>query len=1270
MHSGGMRFITGGPDIPEELLVARDRGDVVFFCGAGVSQANAGLPNFERLGREVIRILGAALDSTARRLLDKALEVGGMIGVGGLLSTDRVFGLLEREFEVRDVRLAVAEAIRPPDGYGLDAHHVLLDLATSRAGVTRIVTTNFDLLFEESSPDLPRWGPPRLPDPRNDREFRGIVHLHGRVDDDYIEPFDDEFVVSSADFGRAYLSDGWATRFIQSLLSRYQIVFVGYSADDPPVQYLLEALNLHSGTKARLFAFQEGDAGEAAALWEHRGVRAIPFDSSAGFGPLWETLAAWAVRARDVDGWYRGLIERAAAGPAATDPHFRGVVATVLATREGAHRIATMPETLDGRWLLALDPAQRYAPPGRVEPYDDTTEMFFPFDALGLDSDVPPKPRDPDDGYLRDAPPEGMLDSFEKNFLDDEDDGPAGTGVLRGAGVSAVATMPLRLASLGIWIQRVAHEPVTLWWAAHQQGLHPDIQRHIQSALRHSPDRFPDPVRKGWHWLFAAWSDRREDPDMVRYDLEARAARDGWSPSLVRDVVAMNRPRLEVEQAFGIRHPFHWQVPIPEGLMRLDVEYPRPHDPLPIPPGLVSYAIAQFRGNLELAIALEKEITGQDYVYLQTSRANDDGSELDEDSFGLTGPIVLFQNLMTRFIALDREGARTEVARWPVADEYVFARLRIWAAGRRDLLEASEAESIFSSLPDRVFWGSDHQRDLLYALRDRWPDFSSAERERLETRLREGSYPWWDDISGGPARVAAFYRLNRLFWLSEHGVVFSFDVGAEMAKLRILAPDWNQGAGAEAAASNAPEVFTVDTDDTPGQLMDVPIAEILARAHDASRMDIADRVQREPFAGLVKRRPVRAFLALVHAARRGEAPRRPWADFLGSDTRQADRPRMIHAIAARLCGLPIEQLRDVAYPVSDWMERNAERLFGDTSDALAPLWDRMIEALGSGADPPHRPDRSWADDALNAPVGRLVNLLMKDPAKDGLEIGAGYPRHWRDRLDQLLGLPGNLRRQALVMIAHRVTSLFAIDPVWTEAALLPFAEDGGQDGEAFWGGFLWAARIPRTELYLRLKPGLMTRALQPASRKAHSNIIAGMLLAGWGGALDAEEPERLIGDVEFREVLIHADNDLRRQVIRNLQQWSTGNQGRWRERVIPFLTDVWPKQRALRVPEIAGRLAEFALASGDLMPEVVAAVLPRLVPVRGGSLHTIALDSDNPDSPARRHPSTMLNLLEAVLPEDPQAWPYKFEKVIEILEQAPETSADPRLADLRRRRER
>ncbi len=49
-----MRFFENGPSIPDELLIARDEGRVVFFCGAGVSKARAKLLDFFRLVEKVI----------------------------------------------------------------------------------------------------------------------------------------------------------------------------------------------------------------------------------------------------------------------------------------------------------------------------------------------------------------------------------------------------------------------------------------------------------------------------------------------------------------------------------------------------------------------------------------------------------------------------------------------------------------------------------------------------------------------------------------------------------------------------------------------------------------------------------------------------------------------------------------------------------------------------------------------------------------------------------------------------------------------------------------------------------------------------------------------------------------------------------------------------------------------------------------------------------------------------------------------------------------
>ena len=70
-----MRFIADGPSIPDELLLARDQGRTIFFCGAGVSRARANLPDFFGLAKKVISTLGVSQKSPAYKLIREAQEI-------------------------------------------------------------------------------------------------------------------------------------------------------------------------------------------------------------------------------------------------------------------------------------------------------------------------------------------------------------------------------------------------------------------------------------------------------------------------------------------------------------------------------------------------------------------------------------------------------------------------------------------------------------------------------------------------------------------------------------------------------------------------------------------------------------------------------------------------------------------------------------------------------------------------------------------------------------------------------------------------------------------------------------------------------------------------------------------------------------------------------------------------------------------------------------------------------------------------------------------
>ncbi|RWO41339.1 MAG: hypothetical protein EOS11_18345 [Mesorhizobium sp.] len=1264
-----MRFLSNGPSIPDDLLIARDAGDVIFFCGAGVSRHRAGLPDFLKLGGDVINLLGAGERSLARKLFQRIRDIGPMDGVGGLVATDRIFSLLEREFEQKDVQAAVARAIRPADGSDLSAHRTLIDLSRGRDGTVRLVTTNFDRLFEQSVDGIACSGPPMLPNPRS-ASFEGIIHLHGRVNADYTGPGDEEFIISSADFGRAYLSDAWATRFMQSLLARFQIVFVGYAADDPPIQYLLEALNLHAGNRSRLFAFQPGSNIDDAALWEHRGVRAIPFDNSQGFDSLWDSLAAWAERARDVDGWYANLLVTAAAGPAALDPHVRGQIAHVISTREGARRASIADTPLPASWLLALDPRQRFDKPGLIDPYGESTERIDPYASLSFDFDTPPQPDEGDDDVLRDrAIPEGSWDAFAQTRDDQDDIQNPSFGDFSGERAPASGALSTRLNHLGIWFQRVAYQPIALWWAAGRGPLHPHIINMIQAWLRQEPDRWPDDVRRGWRFLIASWSDRRIHPNEGHFDLTHRVQREGWSEARVRDYADLFRPQLKVTRKFDICHPLSWpDTDRPNPFLSFDVEYPHPYQLLNIPNQNLAYAVSSFRENLDLARSLEAEISGSDHVYMQSTRPDDGGAPITHDSYGLTGPIALFQQLMGRLVEVAPASARAEIARWPAQDHYIFGRLRIWAAGLQ-ITPPAEAADILLGFPDDIFWGSEQQRDLLFAIRDRWNDFSEPDRARFEERLRTTAFPWSDSTRGGKARAEAYHRLDRLHWLASQGVAFSFDVDTEIAALRPVAEGWSERSGQEAADSNAPVVRSVDTDADPSALEHGPISDLLERARQAGQSDFFDFVERRPFTGLSEAKPARALAALGQAARKAEMPVSFWSAFLYAENRKTDRPRLVRAIAARLTSLAPEALSSIAYPVAEWLQGLGERVYGELAPLLDCMWEPLLAALPLREENrKHRVDSSWANDALNAPVGKLAQLLMKDPATKRRDPGEGFPAAWTTKQEQLLALPGDMRRHALVMLGFQINWLHAIAPQWTGQHLLTVVANENDDGDALWDGILWAARAPSRSLYELLRPGLLMRAMSPMRRRAEANVIGGFLLAGWGGDPDANPPEQLVTSAELRDILVESDDDLRGQILWHIEHWSANAEGKWRVRLVPFLKDVWPNHRTVRTPEMSTRLVDLAFASGDLFPQVVEAILPRLVPVRGGVLRGLALREETEKHPVLTYPAAMLDLLWAILAEDATLWPYKIEDILDVLSEALETRADPRLSELRRRR--
>lgn len=236
-----------GIDFPEIVLRAQRSGSLVIFAGAGVSMpAPSNLPNFDELADKVA-------DSTLRRGDGEPVDVflGRLAGKGV------------------KVHERVVKILTGPDSAPNSLHTDLLRLFRLTVNV-RLVTTNFDRHFTKAAEtvfaDTPEiYGAPALP---LGNDFAGIVYLHGSVDAPARR-----LVLTDADFGRAYLTDGWARIFLQRLFATHVVVFVGYSHSDLVISYLARGLPPDSG-EPRRFAITEEGRDER---WKYLGIVPISY---------------------------------------------------------------------------------------------------------------------------------------------------------------------------------------------------------------------------------------------------------------------------------------------------------------------------------------------------------------------------------------------------------------------------------------------------------------------------------------------------------------------------------------------------------------------------------------------------------------------------------------------------------------------------------------------------------------------------------------------------------------------------------------------------------------------------------------------------------------------------------------------------------------------------------------------------------------------------------------------------------------------------------
>lgn len=1274
-----LRFLAGGPSIPDDLLLARDQGRVIFFCGAGVSRARANLPDFFGLARMVVSNLGVDQDSPAYKLILEAQEIDRRVGISGVISADRVFGLLERDFSKHDIEEAVASALKPQEACDCSAHKILLDLATTPMGEVQLVTTNFDRLFEECGRSLKVWESPKLPNLTRPSEFNGIVYLHGRSTPTYSGAEKDGFILSSSEFGRAYLSDGWATEFIREILNKYVVVFVGYTADDPPVQYLLEALRKTTGRLENAYAFQSGDYNDAVARWRHKGVTAISYSSDNGHQALWQSLEIWADRARDPDAWISKVINTSKKGPSALEPHERGQVAHIVSTYEGVKKFHQGEVLPPADWLCVFDKYRRFAKSVRLDSLGAEGHCVDPFDVYGLDSDTPPTKIAPEDHYAKREPPLDAWDAFELNRLDRSLIRNDNLSEFRGYWANNFPRLIPRIAELGVWLAKVCDQPAAVWWAAHQTALNQSVQEGISWELQHSSRLIDQNIRNAWQLLFEA-KNHNSIPHTDWYSLQASIKKDGWNSTVVRKFGEFFRPYFSVEPAFGVGgtapdKEIH-NVNI-NRLLRISVKYPDNHETITIPDQWCASVVNVLRRKLEDAVRLEFEISGCVTSYIGPIVASQsEGPEYSRE-YGLSGVVTQFTHFFSQLVKINKSAAKREFLSWPTNDDAVFTRLRIWVSGNRGVISDNDFGKIIESLSNVVFWDSNHQRDLLLVISKRWVKLNLSSRKIIEKKLLRGPERWPKEKCSEFKSRQTFAILERVEWLQKQGCNLSSVTRRQVKLLHLTITDWKDRYGANAADSMVSRIGFVKTNTSHEKLMNIPVSMILSQAKENSGRSDDFFIENDPFTGLANDHPLRALSALNYASKRGDFPEWAWQSFLRSDARKTDSIRLVCLIARRLNSYPDECLSTVLPPISNWIRV----VSGDLNTGALPVFDHLLQKIIYGLRVLPNKGRStilrgsqapnWTMEAINSPSGNLARALLNDPRKDNLVRNQRFPFEWLVHAEALLRLSNDSRRYVLVIFFHNLNWFYAIDPKWTEEHLLPVLQEHDTDDyRAAWSGFLWGGHTPNRELYISIKKGLLVFAASSMSLDySYKGILAGIILAGWG-TVDDITGERCISDNEMRSLLLATDDEFRSQVIRQVKQWAkkevVDSDAKWAKQ-LPELLAIWPRQLSAKSPTISARLCELAFASGDQFPQIAALILPHLITIEQDKLIVPELFRSE-ENIISQYPEQVLALLYRVLPDTASNWPYGVEGVLRRIGTVDSTLiTDNRLILLKRR---
>lgn len=1254
-----MQFVRNGPDIPERLLQAHEDGRVVLFCGAGISYP-ARLPGFSGL----VERLYQALSVTPSLVQQSAIKAGQFDTAIGLLEGDVVGG--------RGIVRSAIAAILTPNLAAPNAtatHEALLTLAQNREGRTRLITTNFDRLFEEvrtaKSLSFPAFKAPLLPVPKT--RWDGLVYLHGLLPVTATVGDLDRLVVSSGDFGLAYLTERWAARFVSELFRNFTVCFVGYSINDPVLRYMMDALaadRLLGESPPEMFAFgsySKGKEVDRASEWKAKNVTPILYREHQHHAYLHKTLRAWANTYRDgVRGKERIVVECAIARPLASTKQddFVGRMLWALSDPAGlpAKRFAELDPVPSLDWLEPLsEELYCHADLGRfnVPPQTAVDDKL----AYSLISRPAPYPL---------APWMGIVDAGHRRSRWD-------------AVMFQLARWLLRHLDdpkLLIWlIKRGNHLHDQLIWLIERRLDELDNLKNAGNATEldriraNAPNAIPrSAMRTLWRLLLNGHV-RSEVRDLSLYRWLDQFKHDGLTASVRLALREVLTPCLSLREPFRwsdaadddeaqdrIKNIVEWEIVLASDHVHSGLrDMPKNEQWTAALPELLDDFSALLRDALDLMRELGDVDRENDHSYVHQPSISDHSQ--NQGFHDWTALIELTRDAWLAAAAKSPERARIAAETWAHGAYPVFRRLALFAASQGRVISLRQALDWLLADGRRWLWSEETRRETMRLLVSLAPQLDAAMRTELEQA-----------VLPGPPRDLYRDDIEPDSWnnIVDHGVWLRL---AKMVQGGATLSEAGQSRLHALSAQNPWQLATDESDEFPiwmggGWVGDrdpwKPFTPISRTRRGVLNYLLVHPVledsQQDDWRKLCSEMFQATAYALCRLAQQKKWPLERWRDALQAWAEEELRDHSWRFMAPVIVDAPCNLVQELSHGISWWLKAVA-KTFDGHEDHFLTLAQRIMrldfEDDGNANDPVFR--------AINHPVGHVTQALLDWWYRQEPNDGQGLPELIKPIFTELCDTQVAKFRHGRVLLSAHALSLFRVDKAWSLQHLLPLLDwkRSRIEAQAAWEGFLWSPRLYRP-LMEAVKPAFLDTVNHYAQLGKHNEQFAALLTFA---ALDPGDTFTIAQlATAIRALPSEGLRESAKALVRALEGAGDQREDYWKNRVLPFWVKIWPKSHVQSSSASAETLARLCVAAGGEFPSAMAVVGNWLRVVQYPDYVIRRLQES---SLSARFPEDALQLLFAILGEQPPWVSSELRRCLDaIVQAAPNLLKDRRFMKL------